>query len=181
MKPLSFNIVLRLALTLLAAILWMNSARAQTVSAQAPAAATQEYLARAGMGDLFEVQTSKLALERAKAEPVKNFATMMVKDHTDSTKKLEAAAKSANISVAPPAKLDAAHQEKYDKLQKSDAASFDEAYIRAQLDAHDEALKIHQAYAKSGENAGLKAAAAEIVKVVEHHRMEAMKISAKPK
>ena len=181
MKVLSFPLLAALVALLVAGALTADHARAQTRSAQPKADATQEYLARAGMGDLFEMRSSKLALERGRSEAVKNFAAMMVKDHTESTKKLQAAAKADKQTAAPPEKLDVAHQEKYAKLEKADAAAFDEAYIQAQLDAHEQALDLHSAYAKSGESPAIKAAAAEIAKVVEHHRDEARKIAAKTK
>jgi putative membrane protein len=156
-------------------------ANAQTLSAAPPASKTQEYIARAGMGDLFEIKSSRLALERARTADVKNFAAIMVKDHTESTKKLSDAAKAEKITVTTPADLDAAHQEKFDKLAAANVTSFDGDYMKLQIAAHDEALSLHRAYAKDGESASIKKVSAEIVKVVEHHREEAMKISAKTK
>jgi putative membrane protein len=133
------------------------------------------------MGDLFEINSSRVALERGRSADVKNFAAMMVKDHTESTKKLGDAAKADKITVNPPIDLDTAHQEKLDKLTGANATSFDADYMKAQIAAHDEALSLHRAYAKDGESAPIKKVSAEIVKVVEHHREEAMKISAKTK
>ncbi|HEY4133982.1 MAG TPA: DUF4142 domain-containing protein [Alphaproteobacteria bacterium] len=154
-------------------------ATAQTMSAPPAGKATQDYLQHAGMGDLFEVQSSKLALDRTKSNDVKSFASMMIKDHTDSTKKLLDAAKSQKIDAAAPAKLDDAHQATYDRLQKDDAAAFDADYMKAQVSGHEDALTLHRAYAKDGENAAIKKVSADIVKTVEHHLDEAKKLSAK--
>jgi putative membrane protein len=108
---------------------------------------------------------------------VKDFANEMVKDHTESTQKLETAAEAQNLKLSPPSKLDADHQQKMDQLKNAKGDAFDKSYMQIQLDAHQKALDLHQQYAKSGDNAQLKQVAGEIAKVVSHHLDEAKKIS----
>ena len=54
-------------------------------------------------------------------------------------------------------------------LGKLNGADFDRAYLAGQVDAHEEALSLMRDYAKHGDVAPLKAAAGEIVPVVEKH------------
>ena len=156
-------------------------AQAQSASEQIKAkpatSETQEYLSQAAMGDLFEIQSSRLALQQAESREVKDFADMMVKDHLEATKKLQAAAQDQNITLSPPSTLDGDHQRKLDLLKESKGSSFDRLYIQAQLDAHQKALDLHRGYAKSGDNARLKQVAGEIAKVVANHLDRAKAIS----
>ena len=57
------------------------------------------------------------------------------------------------------------------------AASIDAVYIRNQQAAHDAALALHRAYATGGDTPGLKAAASEIVPVIEKHIAELQKLA----
>jgi putative membrane protein len=126
-----------------------------------------DYVTKASIGDMFEIQSSQLAASRATNPAIKDFANMMVKDHTDSSQKVKDAAAKANIQ--PASALDKSHQKMLDDLKKASADKFDKMYLDDQGKAHREALSLHQKYAKSGDNADLKAAAAQIAPVVQSH------------
>src|SRR6187399_971559 len=53
------------------------------------AISTDVFLRDAAMGDMYEIQAANMALTRAKNPKVKEFATMMVADHTKSSAKLK--------------------------------------------------------------------------------------------
>ena len=147
----------------------MNNAA--TATAVLPAAAPTDaasYLAKAGAGDLFEIESSRAILAKSPGKAVADFADMMVKAHSQSTAKLKAAAKSAGLTDAPPA-LDADQKTKLDSIKAADGSAAVTAYLAAQRDAHAAALALHQGYAASGDMPALKAAAQEIVPVVQHH------------
>jgi putative membrane protein len=130
---------------------------------------TPTYLAKAGGGDLFEIQSSQAILAKTGNADIKAFAQAMVTDHGTSTAKLKAAAKEAGITVPPPA-LDPTQQQALDSIKAATGNDADKAYLGAQRDAHAAALNLHQGYSASGDTPALKAAASEIVPVVEHHR-----------
>jgi len=130
---------------------------------------TRTYVQKAAMTDLFEVKAGKLALRKSRNEGVRKFASEMVKDHTGTTKKLQAALKKGDLDVTPPTELDATHAQLLQQLQNASAAEFDRTYIQIQLAGHQQALRLHQAYAASGDDAALKKAAAQIAKRVAHH------------
>ena len=75
--------------------------------AQSPLAAP-DFAMKASVGNTFEVEESKLALQNASSAKVKAFATMMIADHTKAEKKLAAAAKPSGAKVEM--KLDDTHQ-----------------------------------------------------------------------
>lgn len=136
------------------------------------------YIAKAGAGDMWEIESSKALLAKSTNAGVKAFAQMMVDNHGKSTAKVKAAATEAKITVTPP-KLDAAQQAMLDEIKAADASSIDAVYLAHQKAAHDAALALHQGYAAHGDTESLKKAAGEIVPVVEAHRTELSKLSAK--
>jgi putative membrane protein len=130
------------------------------------------YVQKAAVGDLFEIETSRLAETQASNAKVKTFAEMMVADHTQSSQKIAAAA-----GTTLPTKLDQQHQDQLAQLQKASGADFDRSYIELQVKAHTDALQLHQDYAANGSDPKLKAVAAEIVPVVSHHLDEAKRLA----
>ncbi len=141
--------------------------------ASAPAgeltAETREYVQKAAMGDMYEVEASKLALARTKSADVKKFAQEMVSAHTKSSDELKARLARAGQIVELPAMLDAEHQKELDDLKAASAQAFDARYAAQQKEAHEQALMLHRDYAMRGPVADLKAFAADIVPKIEMH------------
>ncbi len=135
-------------------------ARAATVDAKS-------FVAKAGASDLYEREASQLVL--GSSDPtVKAFAGQMIKDHTASTEKIKSAAAKAHLTVGPPS-LAPEQAAMIARLRKSTGAARDHLYITQQHQAHQQALTLMKGYAATGDSPPLKAAAAEIVPVVQHH------------
>lgn len=147
--------------------------------AGAPGAPTDAagYVAKAGAGDMWEIESSRALLAKSKRADVKAFAQMMIDNHGKSTAKIKAAAGSASIEATPPT-LDPDQQKMLDDIKNADAATIDGVYLRHQKTAHDAALALHRAYSTNGDTDSLKKAAGEIVPVVETHIAELQKLSA---
>lgn len=144
--------------------------------AASPAATTADYIAKAGAGDLWEIESSKALLAKSKDAKVRTFAEMMIDHHAKSTAKVKAAAEAAGAEVPAP-KLDSDQEKMLADIKAADSAGIDKIYLGHQNTAHDAALALHQGYAASGEAVALKQAAAEIVPVVEAHRIELGKLA----
>jgi putative membrane protein len=142
-------------------------------TANAPSAAdVNGYVEKAATADMFEVQSSQMALEKTKDPSLRKFAEHMVNDHTKSSHKLQDTLKAANIAVTPPAKLDQAHQDQLAQLRSASGDQFDRQYRDMQLQGHQEALKLHSDYSKNGGNEALKRFATETAPVVQQHLNE---------
>jgi putative membrane protein len=150
-------------------------AAADAASADAPADAAG-YAAKAGAGDMWEIESSRALLAKSDNADLKKFAQMMIDHHTKSTGKVKAAAQRANITLAPPA-MDNMQQQMLNEIKNADAATIDQVYIKHQRTAHGAALKLHQGYAANGENADLKKTASEIAPVVQRHIAELGKMA----
>jgi putative membrane protein len=152
-----------IALTASAAMLVTAPAFAQ-IKPMAPA----EYVATAGASDLYERTSSQIVLASTRNPKVRAFATMMIQDHGKSTAAVKAAAMKSRVKPTPP-KLNPLQTELVAELNAETGQARDAAYIAQQRAAHGQALNVQKAYAADGTAAPLKAAAAGIVPVVEHH------------
>jgi putative membrane protein len=159
--------ILRRITALTTTVLALNFNPAQI--ALADDAATTGYVQLAAIGDMFEIQSSELALSRAVSPEIKQFAKMMTADHTSTTEKLKAALAESNVDVPLPNDLDAKHAALLADLKSADENEFDALYVKMQLDAHKQALALHKGYSESGEVPALKAVATGAIGVIEHH------------
>jgi putative membrane protein len=118
-------------------------------------------------GGMAEVQLSKLAQQKSNNQKIKDFAAMMITDHTNAGDTLAMIAKNKNITL--PAGLDPDHQKIYDELSKMSGPDFDKKYLKVMADDHQGALKLMQNEAANGKDADLKAFAAKVAIVVQKH------------
>jgi putative membrane protein len=137
-------------------------------TAQAAEIDAATFVAKAGAGDLYEQQSSKLVLASTKNAKVRSFAQTMVTDHAKTTAEVKAAATKAGLKPKPPT-LDSAKVEMVADLKAANGKARDKLYIEQQKIAHDEALTLHRSYSTSGTSAPLKTVAAKAVPIVQHH------------
>lgn len=136
--------------------------------AQAADPAAKTYVTKAGAGDLYEIQSSQLILIGTRDPKLRDYANMMIRDHTKSTADVRAAARSAGMKVSP-AKLDATGTRNMAALRRAKGPARDQIYLQQQKASHQSALQVQQDYATNGTVEPLKAAAGAIVPVVQHH------------
>jgi len=86
-------------------------------------------------GGMAEIELAKIAKMHAASQDVKNFAQMMIDDHTKAGDELKQVATSNAISPEP--KVDSKHQDLMDKLSKLQGADFDKEYMSAMVDDHE--------------------------------------------
>ena len=117
--------------------------------------------------DLYEIESAKLAADKASNADLKSLAGHIRTDHEKSTAELKTAAGTANISVAP--KLDAEKQGMLDALKATSGADFDRLFLEQQKTAHQKALALLQGYSSGGDNEALKAFATKTSAAVKGH------------
>jgi putative membrane protein len=122
----------------------------------------------AASSNMFEIESSELALDKATKDDVKQFAQHMIDDHTAAGEKMKAAAESDGVT--PPTAMADKEQAALDKLQSTDEAAFDEAYLTAQVAAHDEAVALFTSFSENGQESALRAFAAETLPTLEEHQ-----------
>jgi putative membrane protein len=98
----------------------------------------REFVNQMAITNMAEVQLGKLAQERAQSPQVKQFADMMVKDHTKANEELKQVASKLNVQL--PTELDEKHRDLADRLSKLQGAEFDREYMNAMVDGHEDAI-----------------------------------------
>lgn len=154
------------------------SVTAQTPPPPPPAEAKTQadaYVMAAGRSDLYEINSSQIAVQKAQNPAVKRYADMLIKHHQKTTAATMAAAKKAGLNPPPPM-LDAGATASIAELQTASAADFDRLYLGQQVPAHQAALDLHQSYAASGDQAPLRATAKKAVPIVKQHLAAAQKL-----
>lgn len=131
------------------------------------AATDTTFANKAAVGGMAEVELGQLALEKTSNAQVKEFATMMVKDHGKANDELKSIASSKMMTL--PTSLDAEHQKIKNELMQKKGADFDKAYTKAMVDGHEKTLSLMEDGAKNNQDADLKAFAEKTAPVVKHH------------
>jgi putative membrane protein len=126
------------------------------------------YVGMAAASDLFEIQSSQLAQQRSQSPAVRDFAQMMVTDHTNTTRQLTAAAQAAGMGPVAPALLPM-QARMIAQLRAAPAGGFDRTYLDQQVQAHQMALSLHSSYAQNGDTPQLRQVAAAATPVVQTH------------
>lgn len=140
--------------------------------------AAKDFVTFAAMSDMFEIKTGEMAKKQAASDAARQLGQMLVKDHSASSRKLMKLAKAAKLDVKPPAALDQRHQVIADSLKDANGAGFDPAFAQAQVQAHQEAIALFEAYGKNGDNAELKAFATKGLPKLKKHLAMAQKVEA---
>lgn len=127
------------------------------------------YVSQAASSDQFEIQSGQLALTASQNPGVRNFANMIIADHSQSSQMVMAAVTAAHIPPPPPGMLPA-QQAMLSQLRAAGTGySFDQVFQAQQFQAHQSGLVLHQNYANSGDLPPLRAVAAQIVSIVQRH------------
>ncbi|GGG22231.1 membrane protein [Rhizobium wenxiniae] len=137
-------------------------------SALGVAPKTEDFIMEASASDVFEIESSKLALQKGN-DATKAYAQQMVTDHEKTTAELKALIVSGKVQGNPVTALTEDFKEEVDELAKLEGDEFSDEYIDDQVEAHEDAVDLFKRYAEEGENADLKAWAAKTLPALEHH------------
>ena len=127
---------------------------------------TKDFVTEAAISDMFEIQSSKLAEQRAD-EATKEFAAKMIEDHSKSTSELKPLATKAKTPV--PTEMDSSHKSLLSKLQGLKGKDFTQQYHSDQVTAHKQAVSLFQRYGKGGDNDDLKTFASKTLPTIQDH------------
>jgi putative membrane protein len=138
------------------------------------------FLAQAASANQFEIDSSQLALQASQNTAVRNYANLLISDHTRLGAQVTAAAQSAGLTMPPPGLLPA-QQAVLDQLRAAGSGpNFDMAYRQAQIDAHNQAITLMQNYSASGDVPALRGAAAGAIPMMQMHLQQAQMLNVAP-
>jgi putative membrane protein len=132
------------------------------------------FIAKAAAGGMTEVELGNLALAKTTNSSVKDFANMMVTDHTRANEELMAMAKNKSFTLADS--LDGEHKAKVDNLRNLSGTEFDRTYMATMVADHQKTLELMRTEVANGIDAGLKDFATKTIPVVQTHLEHAQKL-----
>src|SRR3954454_19784081 len=137
--------------------------------------ADQEFVTFAAQNDMAEAHLGQLAAEQASSQAVKEYAQMLVTDHTKDYQQLSMLAQKAGVDV--PKELDASHIKLIAPLQKLKGPAFDRRFATQNIAAHETAAAAYDKESRDGQNPDLKAYATQTIPILEKHKNEAQQLS----
>jgi putative membrane protein len=157
-------------IALVTGALALGVAGCMTPMASAPTAvavtSAAEFVPMATSSNLFEIESSRLALQRARDPEVRRFARQMIRDHNLATSRMMMVARRSGLPMPPPAMIPR-HQAMLATVQS--APDFDAAYVSAQLMSHQESVALFSAYGSNGDVPPLAAFARQTLPTLEMH------------
>ncbi len=141
-----------------------------------PALSADEFVKKAAITNIFEIQAAQLAEEKSKQKEDQQFAKQMIDDHTKAGDELKSLVDSGKVQAQIPTALDSQHRQKLAELKKLRGEKFDKAYDQANKKGHRQAVAMFQNYAKNGDNADLKQWAQKTLPTLKEHLSMATKL-----
>ena len=144
-------------------------------AAASPDTATQQFVRKAATGNIFEIQAAQTAEQKVSNPAYRDFAQMIITDHTNMGDRLKNVVKNVPGLQLPQA-LDQKDQQELQKLKTEGGATFERQYRANQIDDHQQDIKLFQNYADNGTNPQLKTWADQEVSMLQKHldRAEAL-------
>jgi putative membrane protein len=133
-----------------------------------------EFAVEAADAGLLEVQLGTLALTKASNAQVKQFAQMMVDDHTKANNELKNLAQQKNITL--PTTLSNEHQRAFDKFNDKTGADFDKDYMDQMVQDHKKVINEFEEQANDGNDPEIKSWASSKLTALRHHLEEAQRV-----
>jgi putative membrane protein len=138
----------------------------------------QKFVDMAAQTDMLEAHLGQMAADQAATQDVKDYANMLVTDHTGDYQQLNALA--AKDSLTVPTGLDAAHNKMIAPFEKLKGAAFDTRYIHEMIAGHTEAIGVYTKEAADAQNSDVKAYASATLPTLHKHLDGAKDLAKKP-
>jgi len=155
--------------TLCSCLLSAMCAPGQTTGAAATS--DQDFITLAAQTDMAEAHLGQLAADNASSQAVKDYAQMLVTDHTKDYDQVSALARKAGLNV--PTALDPNHIKKIAPFEKLKGRAFDRRFAHEMVTGHETAIAAYDKASQDGQNPDLKAYAKQTLPVLEKHKNEA--------
>jgi len=137
----------------------------------------QSFVQDAIQGNRAEITLGKLVVSKTKNPSVKQFAEMMVKDHTQALSQLQQLAQQKNIQVPEGLPPDA--QQLQSKLESATGKQFDKDYIAGMVQDHQKDVNDFQEASQSAKDPDVKQLATQLTPTLERHLQKAQQIDQK--
>jgi putative membrane protein len=133
-----------------------------------------EFMTRAASGGMMEVELGKMAQQQAQNQQVKDFGSMMVKDHSMANDELKALASQKSIML--PDSMGQDHMDHVEEMRGKKGADFDDAYMDLMVEDHQEDVNMFEEASNNLQDAETKAFASKTLATLRQHLKQAQAI-----
>jgi putative membrane protein len=153
-----------------------SAAQAQSTATLSTSDAT--FINLAGQSGIAEVRFGQLAQTKASSDAVRQFAAKMVTDHTAANQQLVALAQAKEMT--PPDSMDMTHEQLYKQLQGMSGPAFDQAYMKSQVQDHQDAVQTFENEVATGSDAEVRNFAQQTLPTLQQHLEMARGLAGQP-
>ncbi len=137
----------------------------------------KEFLSKAGMGGLYEVQAASLALQKASSADVKAFAQRIATDHSAANAELSQLATVKGAAL--PTELSGEPKNAIQHLTTLSGAEFDKAYMHHMTGDHQKDIAEFERASTGSQDADVKAFAGKTLPTLREHLQLATTVAGK--
>ena len=101
----------------------------------------KQFLKNTAQDSNFEIKTGQLALQKSQSSDVKQYANMLIRDHTQLTQQMNSVDSTENITPPSPTSMSVKDTATYAELKVLSGESFDKAYIKELVKGNEEGLQ----------------------------------------
>ncbi len=156
-----------------------TQSRASQSNSAKPSKGDENFMKKAAQDGLAEVELANLAVEKASSPEVKQFAQMLVDDHTKANDELKKLA--ADKGVVLPDKPGLSERAEKERLQHASGAKFDKAFMDHVVKDHQNDVNAFRDEIQSGHDSAVKDFANKVLPKLESHLEKAESVDTKVK
>jgi putative membrane protein len=163
---------------LVASTAWTQSTDTQKPAgsqAQSPAATDERFMKEAAAAGMAEVELGRLAADKASRQEIKDFARMLVDDHSKANEELKTIASQKNVTL--PSEVRPEHKAEKERLSKMSGPAFDEAYTKHMVKDHQKAVDLFTRQSNAGKDPEAKAFASKTLPTIKSHLAKAQELT----
>jgi putative membrane protein len=180
------------SLGLASALLWSAGtvvAVAQTANTPAPASSTSSkltpedynFVAQANLGAPYQVDSGRVAEEKAATAAIRDYAHLMVTTHIPVVDALNKILQRKGLTAPPNTLLQGAYDASIASLKAENRSSLDRDYVGAQVEYQKGNAALFQNEIRNGTDADLKEFARTTLPKIEDHLQRALSLAKNPK
>jgi putative membrane protein len=126
--------------------------------------ADRDFLQKAYQANANEIQLAQMASQRASNNEVKQYAQKLVSDHTKAKNEIQRIAQEKGVDLST-----ARENTDQNKFSNLSGPAFDKEFIQEQMNAHQQAIDLHQQEAQNGKDPEIKSFASNQLGTLQQH------------
>ena len=135
------------------------------------------FVAQANLGAPFQIDSGRIAEEKATTANIRDYAHLMVVSHAPVVDALAAILRREQVSAPPNTLLQGAYDAMIASLKADGAATFDRDYVEGQLDYQKGNAALFRYEIQNGTDPDLKEFAQRTLPKIEDHLQRALKLA----